>query len=370
MEEYNSQPTEIDSQYWPWYPFIRRLIIYVLIAIGLVVLFQRVLPNEWVQVHRDVWAAFFTTFGVIYAIFTGFIFARLITRWNLLNRATQDGITAIANICDLLIFIKKADEKKKILKSLKEFMKEEVHKVWIEGESIDHISENEKTKEKSITQSDENEDVEEDGFIKKSLNYAGALATKTPNYAGKLVKKSPSYAVEFVKKSPGYADELVRQKLIQKVILEQDIDRCEEISYVESPKLKSLIKNIGNIDTGNEKTIVVWDRIIEKFAQIEACRTRRLTLCAEHLSKPLPVLIAFMSIVLVIGLALMSVEQILIHFFIVGSLVAALYTLYIVIMDLDYPLSGHWHVDDSLYDAILKKLNHMLVDAEQSEAHS
>jgi hypothetical protein len=113
---------------------------------------------------------------------------------------------------------------------------------------------------------------------------------------------------------------------------------------------------VHKIRITNESDNIALSAIIDKVSKLTEYRTERLDLSDEHLSPALRFLILFMSIVLVVSFALMVVESVWIHAFMVVSNVIAINLLYLVITDLNHPFEGLWNIRDTSFRRVAARL--------------
>lgn len=123
-----------------------------------------------------------------------------------------------------------------------------------------------------------------------------------------------------------------------------------------SPELYQVMEAVHKIRITNESDNIALSAIIDKVSKLTEYRTERLDLSDEHLSPALRFLILFMSIVLVVSFALMAVESVWIHAFMVFSNVIAINLLYLVITDLNHPFEGLWNIRDTSFRRVAARL--------------
>ena len=123
-----------------------------------------------------------------------------------------------------------------------------------------------------------------------------------------------------------------------------------------SPELYQVMEAVHKIRITNESDNIALSAIIDKVSKLTEYRTERLDLSDEHLSPALRFLIVFMSIVLVVSFALMAVESVWIHAFMVFSNVIAINLLYLVITDLNHPFEGLWNIRDTSFRRVAARL--------------
>lgn len=133
-------------------------------------------------------------------------------------------------------------------------------------------------------------------------------------------------------------------------------DLSKTIDSDTSKELYRIMETTHKIKINNESDHVALGAIVAKISDVTTFRTKRINLSNEKLPPRLKVLIMFMSIVLTLGFALMSISNVWVHVIMIVSLVTSMHLLYLVISDLDRPFAGKWIIDSTPYKKLGKKL--------------
>lgn len=129
-----------------------------------------------------------------------------------------------------------------------------------------------------------------------------------------------------------------------------------DMSSDTSEELYDLMKAVHDIEITNDSDREVLKLIMGKTFEITTLRTQRINLSNQTLPQRLLALIAFMSLVLIAGFALMGVDQAWVHVFMVAALTAAAHLLYAVMRDLDNPFVGVWNLSHKEFDDFAKSI--------------
>ncbi len=107
----------------------------VLVVSAAIVVFLRPYVN-YDGISEDVssWGAFFTVFGVIYAIVAGFLLITVLNRYSALSQTIEDELNAVESIRDFLVYIDKnqRDSAQEIRASLTRYTKAVANTEWQE----------------------------------------------------------------------------------------------------------------------------------------------------------------------------------------------------------------------------------------------
>jgi len=100
--------------------FIRTIV--PLLLLGTVTALTLLLVKDYVQykeIYDDVaaWSAFFSVFGIVYAIIAGFLLVTVLTKYSNLSQTIEDELNAIESIRDFLTYV--GDEQKEMKKGVK-----------------------------------------------------------------------------------------------------------------------------------------------------------------------------------------------------------------------------------------------------------
>jgi uncharacterized membrane protein len=75
---------------------------------------------QYKEIFDDVaaWSAFFSVFGIVYAIVAGFLLVTVLTKYSDLNQAIENKLNAIETVRDFLTYLN--DEKNEVKMSIKD----------------------------------------------------------------------------------------------------------------------------------------------------------------------------------------------------------------------------------------------------------
>ena len=131
----------------------------------------------------------------------------------------------------------------------------------------------------------------------------------------------------------------------------------ETVDSDTSKELYNLMNAVEQIRVIDESDRLALGQLIGHIADVTVYRTQRFDLASRHLSPVLHMLIVFMSIIMVAGLILISVPSLLVHLFMVLSMVTAVYLLYVVIIDLNMPFVGVWNINPQPFQDMLDRFD-------------
>jgi hypothetical protein len=114
-----------------------------------------------------------------------------------------------------------------------------------------------------------------------------------------------------------------------------------------SEELYELMRECSNLKPTGENGSIALSKLFDNVAEIAKLRTNRICLANEQLPPRLKLLVAFLSLVLVVGFTLMGVANSWVHLVMLVSVTICVHLLYMVIEDLDHPFYGVWNVDKS-----------------------
>jgi len=80
------------------------LLAIALLSICLVVFIRPYLQYQGIIQDVSAWGAFFTVFGVIYAIVAGFLLVTVLTRYSALGQVIEDELNAVESVRDFLVY--------------------------------------------------------------------------------------------------------------------------------------------------------------------------------------------------------------------------------------------------------------------------
>jgi hypothetical protein len=117
---------------------IIRIISPLLISAALAALVL-ILVKEYVQykgIFEDVaaWSAFFSVFGIVYAIVAGFLLVTVLTKYSDLNQVIENELNAIETVRDFLTYLndENIEVKKSIKSALSHYTSSLLNKEWLE----------------------------------------------------------------------------------------------------------------------------------------------------------------------------------------------------------------------------------------------
>jgi len=159
-------------------------------------------------------------------------------------------------------------------------------------------------------------------------------------------------------------------KIVQKIIYELQ-GYVQSISTIEWDSMKKGNK-VGNSDTTKEmyeifdainnmsledkKDEIALKLLMQKMTEITTLRTKRISVATQKLPYSLKILLYFMSSTLILGLMLMGVHSVIVHIFMVVSLIISVQLLNSIIVDIDNPFEGLWKIDPTLFQDFSKTL--------------
>lgn len=91
---------------------------------------------QYKEIFEDVaaWSAFFSVFGIVYAIVAGFLLVTVLTKYSDLNQTIENELNAIETVRDFLTYLndEKDEVKKSIIASLSHYTSSLLYKEWPE----------------------------------------------------------------------------------------------------------------------------------------------------------------------------------------------------------------------------------------------
>jgi len=139
-----------------------------------------------------------------------------------------------------------------------------------------------------------------------------------------------------------------------------------EIDSDTSPEQYQLMEAVEGLRIHDQSDVIALDAIIRHIGDVTNYRTERLEMSRQHLSPALRFLVVFMSVVVILGFALMRVESAIIHGFIVSAVVTAIFVLWLVVKDLDNPYKGMWNITDEPFRRVDERLEQALAEGQAS----
>jgi len=128
-----------------------------------------------------------------------------------------------------------------------------------------------------------------------------------------------------------------------------------QVNSDTSEQLYELMRACRNLNAEAEIEHLALSAIVDNVSEIAKMRTRRICLANEQLPPRLRLLVFFMSIVLVVGFAVMGVANPWIHALILVSITVSVHLLSMVLDDLDHPFYGVWNIDKSALDELTQR---------------
>jgi len=126
-------------------------------------------------------------------------------------------------------------------------------------------------------------------------------------------------------------------------------------------ELYNILTAINTVEVTDETEGYALQILMEKMSNITTFRTKRLSISHQRLPTRLKYLMIFMSLILILGLTLLSVESMVVHLIMVLSMTLSIHLLYLVIIDLDNPFKGVWALDGKPFldfaQGVLPKMN-------------
>ena len=117
-----------------------------------------------------------------------------------------------------------------------------------------------------------------------------------------------------------------------------------------------IIKAVKKLKSTAKDGQSAWEKIVDKICDLTSRRTDRLELAESGLKGYLKFFLIFMSLVIVGGTIFLDLAELWLHLFMVCATTAGVVGLYMVLIDVDTPFTGFWHIDETLLDYIKEKL--------------
>jgi ABC-type multidrug transport system fused ATPase/permease subunit len=128
-----------------------------------------------------------------------------------------------------------------------------------------------------------------------------------------------------------------------------------QVNSDTSQSLYELMRACRHLNASAETEHLALAAIVNDVSEVAKMRTRRICLANEQLPPRLRLLVIFMSIVLVVGFAVMGVANPWIHALILVSITVSVHLLSMVLDDLDHPFYGVWNIDRSALDELTQR---------------
>jgi hypothetical protein len=108
---------------------IQNNLIVVFISVLVLLFFRKYFTYQYVFEDVSAWSTFYTVFGVLYAVITGFLIIEALSKYNKIQDIIEEEINTLQDIRDLIFFLNPDKKiKNKILTELKEYVQSVVNK--------------------------------------------------------------------------------------------------------------------------------------------------------------------------------------------------------------------------------------------------
>ena len=264
------------------------------------------------------WTAFFSCFGVIFAIIIGFLLENVLTRFDKLSKSIENELGEIQRARDVVYYL--------------------LPNINVKHNCNDYNNDN------------QNHLDYKQLFLQSLCDYTIQL-----RYVEWIQMSNITQSFKFVKLDPDTSKHLIKvYQTLQQLIMMFDSQfncncnsSCNQQHNVNNCKLAST----RNITINNNILTIVIDSV----NKISKYRQNRITMANIHISFRLKILALIMSCFCLSGFILMRVNNIYIKLFMSMAITTNFFLLYNIITDLDYPFFGMWNIDNKNVEMTIDK---------------
>lgn len=128
-----------------------------------------------------------------------------------------------------------------------------------------------------------------------------------------------------------------------------------------SEELRNVRDSVSHLKSEDENDSIALTSIINTLSGLTECRTKRISLANDEIPGPIMKLLFFMSIILILGLIVMGVQNFWAHLFMVSSLSITLQLIINLLTDLNNPFTGIWLIKKDHYYGIVKSIDKRII---------
>ena len=128
-----------------------------------------------------------------------------------------------------------------------------------------------------------------------------------------------------------------------------------------SEELRNVRDSVSHLKSEDENDSIALTSIINTLSGLTECRTKRISLANDEIPGPIMKLLFFMSIILILGLIVMGVQNFWAHLFMVSSLSITLQLIINLLTDLNNPFTGIWLIKKNHYYGIVKSIDKKII---------
>lgn len=281
--------------------------------------------DEGEPLDTPFWEIFFSVFGLIYAIVIGLFIVEAHRRARDLAIAVQNELSAIGDIIDFLRYIENGSKK---------VLRERATRVIKVIEALETYTTKEVIEDLDPTSQTDSSTHSVWGWISSALR--------------SLVSPSPDNKVAVINR------------------------RREEVSAIIDA-VKSLLPHhafpgSSEKPAAGESAVVdnddkyALEAIINKIGAMTTFRAQKTEVAQRGFPPAFYVLMVFMSLVIIVGIGLLDVHSTELHILLMFFTSSATSFLFLLVVDLDNPLTGYWNIKDEL-DGDVFAIQHRLKSA-------
>ena len=274
----------------------------------------------------NAWCSFFSCFGVIYGIITGFLLNNVLNRFRELSESIENDVLAIQRAFDTVRYLLKTTENTTTTR----IMNANSPSTSISSMSGSHNNIN------RLPSLNNTLGIHMHMHMKRSVS---AINTLLPE--SQILMELYNYTIHLKEQ------EWVQMSKFDPDNCLMDPNFCRKIVKI----YKSLRIFMEYFDKKQEKhsnKLYLYNiqSIIESINNISKYRTNRIRISNEKIPLRLKYLTILMSIFCLFGFILMRVENVYINYFMVIAVTTNFVWLFDVINDLDHPFFGVWNISD------------------------